>query len=53
MLSSYMMSEEAPKDLKTLPEAGNLTEISSNVNASRKQNENIDGNHKERERGKV
>lgn len=52
MLSSYMMSEEATRDLKTLPEAGNLTEISGNGNASRKQVENIDGNHKEMEREK-
>ncbi|XP_055806560.1 uncharacterized protein LOC129875148 [Solanum dulcamara] len=50
MLTSCKMSEEAPRDLKTSPEAGELTNSSRNGNTSKKQVESIDENHeKERE----
>lgn len=44
------MSEEAPRHLKTSPEAGELTNISRNGNTSKKQVESIDENHEEKER---
>lgn len=44
------MSVEAPRDLKTLPKAGKLTNISRNGNTSEKQVENIDEYHEEKER---
>ncbi|KAL3376544.1 hypothetical protein AABB24_003132, partial [Solanum stoloniferum] len=50
MLTSCKISEEAPRYLKTLPEVGKLTNISRNGNPSKKQVENIDENHEEKER---
>lgn len=44
------MRKEAPRGLKTLSEAGNRTDFSRNGNTFRKQVENIDENHKEKER---
>uniref|UniRef100_A0A3Q7F101 TOG domain-containing protein n=2 Tax=Solanum lycopersicum TaxID=4081 RepID=A0A3Q7F101_SOLLC len=44
------MSVEAPRDLKTLPKAGKLTNISRNGNTSETQVENIDEYHEEKER---
>lgn len=44
------MTKEAPRGLKTLYEAGNRTDFSRNGNTFRKQVENIDENHKEKER---